>query len=203
MASGQELAAPDDGETLQQKLASYERRLNALERRVCGQVDPATAKQKFSCLDRVVSIDSRMKAATKANRENIRSSWTQLDELDQWMKAVNSQNLSEAAQADVILAQEGSLLSTAESLSEIDQLKNTLSPEPLSDLPSWSSQLKPLVPVHLEQVEKSGELQERVRNMLATYNHVLSLLSDQFVALDGFVSELERRQQEESGKSES
>ena len=197
MASGQDLPMGEDGgDSMQQKLAAYESRLSALERRVSGQVEPGSAKQKFSCLDRVVSIDSRMKAATKANRENIRSAWTQLDELEQWMKVVMTHNLSDSAKADVILAQEGSLLNTAEQLSEISELKDALNPEPLSSIPTVSARLKPLIPVHLEQVEKSGELQGGVRHLLASYNQVLSMLSDQFVALDGFVTELEKQKQE-------
>ncbi|XP_065190560.1 uncharacterized protein LOC135821421 [Sycon ciliatum] len=189
-------AAGELSGVIEQNVPAYEQRLAAVERKVYGHNQPRSAKQKFSCAERLVSIDSRMKTATKANRDNIRAAWSQLEDLDHWMKSVQSQNLPESAKSDVILAQEASILETASNLSSVIELKNVISSEPLANVGELSAKVKPLLPVHLQQLEQCTDLQGGVRQLLEAYNVMLGLLSDQFVALNEVVSELESRKQE-------
>lgn len=178
-------------------LGSLQERLDSLEKAVLGPDQGTKTTQKFSCLERISSMDSRMRNSAR-NRENIRQAWIRLEEIDKWVGVhlAEKTSLSDEAKADIILAQEDAIAATAEALATVQQLQAFSNASSFADIPQLSTRLQPLIPVHIEQQEKAGQVSEGVSRLLASYNHIINMLSEHFVALEQFVSVLERQDKE-------
>merc|ERR1711973_151742 len=101
-------------------------------------------------------------------------------------------SLSDDAKADIIIAGESQIKQCIDQLKDVEDLKKIVNTEHLSDLPTLSAKLEPLVEIHLQQQEENAVLTERLSTLLIAYNNIINVLSKQFIQWDGVLSQMEQ-----------
>ncbi|XP_028408391.1 dynactin subunit 3-like [Dendronephthya gigantea] len=172
-----------------QGVAMLEERIQALEKRI---ISSNPEKIKTSCADVLAQVNQNMNKIT-TRYSKVGALWKRLNELQDYLtpEFIEKLTLTDESKADIILASEQQLRTTAEQFQTLEQLKNVPSEATFKDLPEWSSKLQPLVQVNVQQLEEVELLDEEVCELLVTYNNIINSLSRQFQEWENIICELE------------
>jgi len=187
-----------------------EQRLDDLEKMVFDTEDKEICYPKV--ISTLASQNSQLNCAL-AGHKKTEAVISRLPELTQLLDPVYTDRLtlSQAAKAEVVLAEEELIRQQAANLEKVEQMLNLLNSEHIKCLesswltcgfdeivPSLQGKLQELGKVHIKQQDDASELTEQTKSLLLYYNNCINLLSKQFIAWDAKLTQIEISKQTES-----
>ncbi|XP_002741729.1 dynactin subunit 3-like [Saccoglossus kowalevskii] len=170
-----------------------EQRIKILENRICGHEQRGfKTKDNKKCIDALSSFLQSMNTAT-AGRDNINSAWKRLQEIDQYLDPALSDTITmdDDLKTEIILAEEEHLKKQGELLEQVTKMKDILDSEHLKVTPNMSEKMQSLSHINMDQKEELESLNGDAKQLLEAYNHIITLLSKQFVQWDETVTQYE------------
>jgi len=182
-------------------LGVMEQRLDELEKLVFDTEDKEICYPKDSpeVISTLASQNSQLNCAL-AGHKKTEAVLSRLPELTQLLDPVYTDRLtlSQAAKAEVVLAEEELVRQQAANLEKVEQMLNLLNSEHIKFVPSLQDKLQELGKVHIKQQDDASELTEQTKSLLLYYNNCINLLSKQFIAWDAKLTQIEISKQTES-----
>lgn len=178
-----------------------EQRLDDLEKLVFDTEDKEICypKDNSEVISTLASQNSQLNCAL-AGHKKTEAVISRLPELTQLLDPVYTDRLtlSQAAKAEVVLAEEELIRQQAANLEKVEQMLNLLNSEHIKFVPSLQGKLQELGKVHIKQQDDASELTEQTKSLLLYYNNCINLLSKQFIAWDAKLTQIEISKQTES-----
>ncbi|XP_076350480.1 dynactin 3, p24 subunit [Tachypleus tridentatus] len=175
----------------EQTLECLERRIEKLEDRIHGRKLNSNHSSEQSCIEALTKIQNQLQSAV-TGKDKITDVFEKLSELEKFLDPgyADSLTLTEAAKLDIMLEEE-LVRHIIDNLQKVEDMKSVLDSEHIKATPGLTSKLANLSQVQDKQQVQEEALTEEVRNLLNTYNKIITTLTKYFVTADEKLTKLE------------